>query len=229
MRDVAIIAARALRGRLASPRADGERPLGVSPVNCERILAEVYGVEVVDVDDIPGGVPGGYVAEMTTDPPMVRLSTRWSRLCRSWTLAHEIGHLELDRPIDRVHRDPPGALEGTLDVGSGKERRANRFARAFLLPPDEVRSAFVTAFGVPRLSLRDVSDAVSAEFSYSSGVRREWASGARFDVESLARCCAAATIWQGRFFGALRTQFGVSLAVMANTLRSYGIVGGDIT
>jgi hypothetical protein len=135
-----------------------------------------------------------------------------------FTLAHEIGHLEM-HPELHHHREIP--VHGLTDVQHPVDRRehqANQFAGFFLVPTKQLRIAFEAAFGVRTLQL---TDQVAWEL-----LRDDWASLINSPYHSLAfaRCVGRAQRYCGREFGPLHDLFKVSETTMAIRLKESGLV-----
>lgn len=135
-----------------------------------------------------------------------------------FTLAHEIGHMEM-HPELHHHREIP--VHGLADVRRHPDRReheANQFAGFFLVPTKQLRIAFEAAFGVKNLQL---TDDVAWEL-----LRDDWASlmNAPYHSLAFARCVARAPRFRGREFGPLHDLFRVSETTMAIRLKESGLV-----
>jgi hypothetical protein len=76
-------------------------------------------------------------------------------LTKRFTLAHELGHMEM-HPMLHHHREIPlrGLTEPHVPTDP-REREANKFAGYFLVPTKQLRKAFTACFSVESLKLTD--------------------------------------------------------------------------
>lgn len=135
--------------------------LGLAPVGD---LADLLDLEIgvrVHVRRLDSCVSGLFAFDDELGACML-LNAGHPRTRRTWTAAHELGHL-----VSRRH--DPDVLEDGVDGNSREERYADAFARAFLTPARTVAHRFreVTA-GAPRLTRRHV-----ILLAHAFGVSRE--------------------------------------------------------
>ena len=132
--------------RFANPAAEAKAVLarywnGRIPVDVE-LIARQMGVKVEALDPIAaGGSLSGISGEieLLEDQPVVRVNAADPQTRRRFTIAHELGHLMLGHLADgKKFRDP--SKNYTLGNYDPKERDANYFAAALLMPDDAVRA-----------------------------------------------------------------------------------------
>ncbi|HYF77362.1 MAG TPA: ImmA/IrrE family metallo-endopeptidase [Symbiobacteriaceae bacterium] len=98
------------------------------PIDVER-AARLLGVDIVDLE-LSSGVGGLLVKEAPRRWLIIVNSRLTDPAERRFTIAHELGHWTLHRPL--IRRD-------STEVSNRRmEHEAHRFAQALLLPPDEV-------------------------------------------------------------------------------------------
>lgn len=83
----------------------------------------------------------------------VQISNMFSKEIQHFTLAHELGHVELNHKGDAYHRDIPVERSGYQK--DALEREADWFASCFCMPGKQVRSWFRRLFACDRFVLND--------------------------------------------------------------------------
>ena len=156
--------------RFANPAAEAKAVLarywnGRIPVDVESI-AQQMGVKVEALNPFAeGGSSSGISGEieLLKDQPVIRVNPNDSQTRQRFTIAHELGHLALSHLADgKKFRDP--SKNYTLGNYDPKERDANYFAAALLMPDDAVRAyaagmenpsntTLASAFGVSRAAM----------------------------------------------------------------------------
>ena len=111
---------------------DGSLPVDVKAIarHAEVQVEVVRGLDVSGVVSIDGTAP---IIRVNSDEPSLR---------QRFTIAHELGHVFLGHLRGRpVFRDP--AHNYTMSNYDPKERDANRFAVALLMPEDAVKAVIM--------------------------------------------------------------------------------------
>ena len=148
---------------------------------------------------------------------IVGYSRSFSRPVRNFTLAHELGHLVLHRPMSQ-HRDRPVDGGNNFARRSPIEREADEFAASFLMPEQLLREHFYLRFRTDRFELNEAT-AFALSRANLCDVLTKWQS--RRDG---ARMLAKATHFNGNFVEPLFRQFGVSPGAMAIRLEKLDLL-----
>ncbi|MFX3657619.1 MAG: ImmA/IrrE family metallo-endopeptidase [bacterium] len=151
----------------------------------------------------------------------ILVSEKNGYVAQRFTGAHEIGHalLHSQRSDMYFHRDRPiFGLGGSEQGRSPIEREADRFAAAFLVPPQYLRKQFGARFGMEQLVF---DEHVAFWLSPSDPSALVLAKAGTLDR---LRAIASATSFEGRHFDSLASQFDVSVDTMALRLRELGLV-----
>jgi len=125
--------------RFANPAAEAKAVLarywnGRIPVDVESIARQLGA-------DVQYGDLGGLSGEVALQDrvPVIKVNSNDSLTRQRFTIAHELGHLMLGHLADgKKFRDP--SKNYTLGNYDPKERDANYFAAALLMPDDAVRA-----------------------------------------------------------------------------------------
>ncbi len=146
---------------------------GVLPVDI-RGLAESCGARVIDdpLLDVSG------VVAIEGGEPVIKVNTNESELRQRFTIAHELGHMMLRHLTkDKTEfRDP--SKNYTMANFDRRERDANRFAAAILMPGEAVRAVILEMDDADVDSLASVFKVSKAAMSIklkSMGILPEWA------------------------------------------------------
>lgn len=153
--------------------------------------------------------------EIDHETKIVRISAQPSIPVRRFTTAHELGHAAL-HPGLTLHRDLP--IRGPTATKNWREREANWFASAFLMPRRRLISAFLAAFEFAPFYLNDDS-----AFALCS-TRAETVLAKLSGIRGLSRLLADANRYGGREIPRLTAMFGVSTDAMAIRLEQLGLV-----
>jgi hypothetical protein len=98
------------------------------PIDVEK-AARLLGIDIADLELSPG--VGGLLVKEAPRRWLIIVNSRLTDPAdRRFTIAHELGHWTLHRPLIRQ--------DSTEVSGRRMEHEAHRFAQALLLPPDEV-------------------------------------------------------------------------------------------
>ena len=152
--------------RFVNPTAEAKAILarywnGRIPVDVESI-AQQMGVKIETLNPFAAGGISGEI-EFLEDQPVIRVNAADPQTRRRFTIAHELGHLALGHLADeKEFRDP--SKNYTLGNYNPKERDANYFAAALLMPDDAVRAyaagmesptatTLANAFGVSKAAM----------------------------------------------------------------------------
>ncbi|WP_406725490.1 ImmA/IrrE family metallo-endopeptidase [Streptomyces sp. GD-15H] len=147
----------------AAQRAKGlvEKLDLVPPVDIRQLISDRATVEYVDW---PHGCDA--VTSLTHDPPRVFVRRGGASLRERFTLAHELGHIELAWHVgtvncttDLVSTDEDGAFP--QNAGWAQEREANEFASRLLVPDRWVSPLVAGRTHFSRDEMRDVLAALS--------------------------------------------------------------------
>ena len=151
------------------------------------------------------------------DNRIVGYSRSFSRSVRRFTLAHEIGHLILHRPMSQ-HRDRP--VDRTRDFAprTRKEWEADKFATFFLMPEQLLREHFYWTFRTDQFDLNDTT-AFALCRANMCDVLTQWRS-----LRHGARILAKVTHFDGSYFEPLYERFGVSSEAMAIRLEELDLL-----
>ncbi len=170
---------------IARPRQQQEKPEqaaarllascwdGTIPVDVEAV-ARRAGAEVVETPGL------GFSGTVATDgrAPVIRINPDESTLRQRFTIAHELGHLFLGHLTREKpeYRDP--ARNYTMSNYDPKERDANRFAAALLMPADAVKAVILRMEGANIERLAEVFQVSKTAMSIrlkALGVLPSWA------------------------------------------------------
>ena len=139
---------------------------------------------------------------------------------RTFTLAHELGHMALHRPMGQ-HRERPADGGNNFARRSPIEREADEFAASFLMPKQLLREHFYGRFQTDQFDLNE-NTAFALKRANLCDVLIQWKS--RRDG---ARILAKANHFDGRFVEPLFKQFGVSPEAMAIRLEELHLLTDD--
>jgi Zn-dependent peptidase ImmA (M78 family) len=186
---------------------------------CEpRVVAQYLGY-VVQEGFISGDARAGYRfgGFVNRELGVVAVSDHQGERAKRFTLAHEIGHLELHPGIHHHRELPMQGLE-PREPADWKEREANHYAGCLLVPTAVLVKAFQGAFRVKTLKLTD-------EIAWEMlGEEYAQLTNAPPQSRALARLIAKANRFRGRHFGPLHDLFKVSDQTMAIRLEQTGLV-----
>ena len=136
---------------------------------------------------------------------------------RTFTLAHELGHLALHPPMGQ-HRERPVDGGNNFARRSPMEKEADEFAASFLMPKQLLREHFYLRFRTLRFDLNEAT-AFALSRANLDDVLTQW--GSRREG---ARILAKANHFDGRFVEPLCGQFGVSPEAMAIRLENLDLL-----
>lgn len=111
------------------------RGLLADPIECRHIASHLAagGIRAVVVEPLPKTRIDGACLWLDRDSPVVVISLRYDRIDSLWyTLAHELGHVKYR------HAQIDIDLEKRSDEAGDQEQQADRFAREFLVPQDQL-------------------------------------------------------------------------------------------
>ena len=142
------------------------------------------------------------------DNRVVEYSNSFRRPVQTFTLAHELGHMVLHRPMSQ-HRDRPVDGGNNSVRRSRIEKEADKFATFFLTPEQLIRGHFYRTFQTDQFVLNEAT-AFALKRANLCDVLTQWRSRRHG-----ARVLAKADHFDGRFFEPLFKRFGVSPEAMA--------------
>ena len=152
---------------------------------------------------------------------LIRVSTaaKFPYETQRFTLAHEIGHIVLEHPGHRIHRDRPAFNIESRSPREPYEQEADYFAACVLAPRRLVTEAYRKRFGIgPPLPLTDdVAFNLCAESAHA--LMRAGPESMKFPAT-----VASTTHFNGRHFPSLASEFKLSVGAMAIRVREVGLV-----
>ena len=147
---------------------------------------------------------------------VVGYSDEFPKPIQNFTLAHELGHILLHRPMHQ-HRDRPsdGSRNTTHDP---REWESDQFAKFFLMPSDSVREQFRRRFLTNKFELNEAT-AFALLRAALADVLTLWRSR-----REGAKLLAEAKHFNGNNIEPLHKAFGVSLTAMAIRLEELDLL-----
>jgi Zn-dependent peptidase ImmA (M78 family) len=165
-------------------------------------ITSVHSLGQILVDNIRSEVSG----QIDNLSKSVVISENFSAAIKRFTAAHELGHALLHPDVKVLHRDIP--LERSV-VTNWREREANRFASAYLMPRKLVEERFTQCFEMQKFKLTDGSAFALCGTNIAT-VQKCYR-----DPRQLSQCVASTPHFDGRYFKPLNEQFKVSAPAMA--------------
>ncbi len=179
---------------------------------------QIYGFDVSYEEDL-GLIDEGKakVAGILDDSTKtVRISNQFPIEVRLFTVAHELGHVNLHDINGQMHRDR--ALNGETLAKDELEREADKFATYFLMPEKLVLRRFRESFGADFLSLNE-NTAFALQSLSLSEMKKQCRS-----LRDFSKVIAGTGKCFDRHFPSLASQFRVSTLAMAIRLEELDLV-----
>jgi hypothetical protein len=153
------------------------------------------------------------------------LSEAFHRAVVAFTLAHEIGHAMLHPSISALHRDRPldGGDHRRAPRRDFREREADHFAAALLMPTRELVTTFNNLYG-GSISPSTVDEKILLYLRPPDGQRIDGKAFAEAPLRQRALWFAGNTRVEGLPVRPLADLFGVSLTAMAIELEDLDLV-----